>query len=140
MSSGRKIDYKLKNLPAMISEQSGISAEQVQAAVDSIMKRAVNRARKEQRENDPDPTASVELLVLQYSFRALDNLLDALEESDHAQEVLVGGARHFHGETLGFGLCGVVHDGQGEGFGHPSFLSVRPSGQTIHTTLPRLRA
>jgi hypothetical protein len=63
----------------MISEQTGIDSDDICHAIDSVMKRAVDRAKRDQKKSLDDQkssTSAVELVVMQYVFGVLDHLLD----------------------------------------------------------------
>lgn len=64
----------------MIADQSGISVEEIQGVIDSIMKRAVGRARRDQAKDIGSST--LELMVIQYVIKALDELLDDVDIED----------------------------------------------------------
>lgn len=85
MSNGRKASYPLKNIPSVISDQSGVSEESVQEAIDALMKRIVDRARREQKKDSSSGAAILELLIAQYVFSALDSMLEDIDMEEVAK-------------------------------------------------------
>lgn len=82
MSRGRKNLLDLKRVPEIFSEQTGISEKRIETVIGKLIDRTLAKAKKEQGKDGFETDSTVELIILQYAFALLEDLLADVSMED----------------------------------------------------------